>query len=102
MVDFGKSKKILTFSEFLGKSNYRIGIYEPRNFFDVNFMTELVPGYINEITIKPTKTDASKDIEDVSPLRRNCRFSHELPKNMTLFKNYSMAACQFECMINVW
>ena len=78
-----------------------MGINEPKNFFDMNFMTQLVPGYFNMVTIKATKTEASSDIKDISPLHRNCRFGNELPDNMTLFKNYSMAACQFECMIGI-
>ena len=83
-------------------SDIRIVFGEPRNFFNVHYMTELVPGFTNEFSIKPTRTQASVDIKDVSPLRRNCRFGNELPENMTLFKNYSMAACQFECMIDIW
>ena len=83
-------------------SDFRMGINEPRNFFDMSFMTELVPGFSNYFTIKPTGTDADSNIEDISPLHRNCRFGNEMPDNMTLFKTYSKAACQFECMIDIW
>ena len=63
-------------------------------------MKELVPGFVNEFTIKATRTLASVTIRDVSPLCRNCRFDNEMPENMTLFTNYSMSACQFECMLS--
>ena len=65
----------------------------------MSFTTELVPGYINSVTVKPTETVSSQAIKELSPLERNCRFNDEMPSNMTLFKNYSKAACKFECMI---
>ena len=65
-------------------------------------MTEVVPGYINYVTIKPTEIVGSNDIkEKLTPLQRNCRFSDELPENMTLFTKYSMEGCKFECMISI-
>ena len=80
----------------------RIGINAPKNFFDMNYMTEVVPGFTNYVTIKPTKIISSNDLKGhLSPLERSCRFSDEIPNNMTLFKGYSKAACQFECMISI-
>ena len=65
-------------------------------------MTELVPGFINYFTVKPIATIADNDMKDkLSPHQRNCRFSDEMPPNMTLFKNYSKAACIFECLIMI-
>ena len=68
----------------------------------MNYMTEVVPGFTNYFTIKPTQTVSSNDLKGhLSPLQRSCRFNDEIPNNMTLFKNYSKAACQFECMISI-
>ena len=65
-------------------------------------MIELVPGYTNEITVKPTKTIADSSIKNsLTPQQRQCRFSDEIPDNMTLFKHYSKAACDFECRITI-
>ena len=78
-----------------------MGINEPHNFFDMRFMTEVIPGFVNSFTIKPTKIIATNDIRDLSPLERKCRFDDEKPDNMTLFKKYSNAACKFECMVSM-
>ena len=84
------------------KFYFRIGVNEPKNFFDMSYMTELVPGYQNFFTVKATKTIASSDIKDtLTPLERSCRFPDEMPMNMTLFNSYSKAACKFECMISI-
>ena len=81
---------------------FRIGINEPNNFFDMSYMTELMPGHTNYFTIKPIATIADDGMKDkLSPHQRNCRFSDEMPQNMTLFKNYSKAACMFECLIMI-
>ena len=79
-----------------------MGINEQRNFFDMKYMTEVVPGFINDFTIKATETVADIGIKsNLSPLERNCRFNDELPENMTIFKKYSQAACKFECMVSI-
>ena len=31
--------------------------------------------------------------------KRNCRFSDEIPQNMTMFNKYSASACKFDCMM---
>ena len=68
----------------------------------MNYIIEVVPGYINHITVKPTEIEANRDIRyELTPLERNCRFSDELPSNMTLFTNYSMEGCKFECMASI-
>ena len=79
-------------------SNSRIAIGESKNMFNAFFMKELVPGFVNEFTIKPTKTKANRNIKNVSPLHRNCRFDDELPEDMVLFQKYSPTGCRFECM----
>ena len=68
----------------------------------MRYMIELVPGYTNEITVKPTKTLADSSIENsLTPQQRQCRFGNEMPDNMTLFKHYSKAACDFECRVSI-
>ena len=68
----------------------------------MNYIIEVVPGFINHITVKPTEIEANGDIKhELTPLERNCRFSDELPDNMTLFANYSLEGCKFECMVSI-
>ena len=63
-------------------------------------MTRVEPGFVNQFTITPTEISSDANLkESLLPLERNCRFKDEIPNNMTLFKHYSMAACQFECMV---
>ena len=69
-------------------------------FFDMTFATKLMPGHHTTLQIKPTKVVTDQNLRfDLTPLQRNCRFFDELPDNMTLFNEYSMAACKFECML---
>ena len=65
-------------------------------------MTRIEPGFLNQFTIKPTEISANDNLKQtLTPLERNCRFKDEMPSNMTLFQHYSMAACQFECMVTI-
>ena len=81
---------------------FRVGINPPSMFFNMLSAIKLLPGHHTIFSIKPTKIVADKNLEyDLTPLERNCRFQDEIPDNMTLFTNYSMAACQFECMISI-
>ena len=69
-------------------------------FFDMMYASKLYPGYHEEFLIRPTHVDVDDHLkQDLRPSERNCRFHDEIPNNMTLFKNYSMAGCQFECML---
>ena len=68
----------------------------------MSYMTELMPGHTNYLTVKPIATIADSGIkEKLSPNQSNCRFGDEVPSNMTLFKNYSKAACMFECLVMI-
>ena len=53
-------------------------------------------------SIRPLKVETDPNTRSgLTPLQRNCRFSDELPENMTLFTKYSMEGCKFECMISI-
>ena len=84
------------------KYDFRLGINPPGMFFDMTKASKLLPGHQTIFEIKPTKVITDKNLRhDLTPLQRNCRFSDEIPDNMTLFNNYSMAACKFECMLSI-
>ena len=71
-------------------------------FFDMMYASKLYPGYNEIFSIRPTQIDVDDHLRhDLTPSERNCRFHDEMPNNMTLFKNYSMAGCQFECMLSI-
>ena len=81
---------------------FRIGINPPGMFFDMLSASKLYPGYHEIFSIRPTQVDVDENLRyDLTPTERNCRFHDEMPNNMTLFKNYSRAACQFECMLSI-
>ena len=102
MLSYYKTQIVLVHCHFDFSICFRIGINEPKNFFDMSQMTELMPGHTNYFIVKAIATIADEGIkEKLSPHQRNCRFSDEMPPNMTLFKNYSKAACMFECLIMI-
>ena len=101
-MDVGNILKIIIYTIIHIHDIFRIGINPPGIFFDMFSATKLLPGHHTTFSIKPTKIVADESLRDtLSPLQRNCRFEDEMPNNMTLFTNYSMAACQFECMISI-
>ena len=55
-------------------------------------------GKRNIITVKPVGFETPDDLRKVPMQKRNCRFSDEIPKNMSRFKVYTKDACQFDCM----
>ena len=80
----------------------RIGINPSGMFFDMLSASKLYSGYHKTFSIRPTQVVTDEHLrQDLSPSERNCRFHDEMPDNMTLFKNYSMAACQFECLLSI-
>ena len=83
------------------KSNIcRIGINNPYEYFDLFDATEIESGF--KVIVKVWPTVISMDPELKSRLtieERRCRFSDEVPKNMTLFNKYTTSACTFECMV---
>ena len=71
-------------------------------FFDMTNPIKLMTGHHNIFSTIPSKIVAEESLKNsLLPLDRHCRFHDEMPENMTLFSNYSMAACQFECMISI-
>ena len=80
-----------------------IGINTANTFFDMSVAPTIVPqGYKTIITVKPTSVVSDKpDLEtSLEPKERRCRFGYEIPQNMSLFSEYTMAGCRFECMYN--
>ena len=71
------------------------------NYFDVETKPFIVKrGYrtiikasISSITETDPNLEHGMTIEE-----RRCRFPHEVPENMTLFKEYTLQACVFDCM----
>ena len=81
---------------------FRIGINPPNMFFDMTNAIKLMIGHQNIFSTIPSEIVAEESLKNsVLPLDRHCRFHDEMPENMTLFSNYSMGACQFECMISI-
>ena len=83
------------------KFHFRIGINNMYSPFDmISTPTLLSKGYKTLITVKPIEVHTDPILEfNLDPERRKCRFKNEIPDNMTLFNNYSMAGCLFECRI---
>ena len=80
--------------------HFRLGINSPHTFFDMAEARKVNAGRHTTFSIKPFKVVTDEDI-GLAPLQRNCRFHDEIPDNMTLFNNYSMAACKFECILTI-
>ena len=81
---------------------FRVGINPPGMFFDMLSASKVYPGYHKIFSVRPTQVDVDKPLRhDLTVKERHCRFHDEMPNNMTLFKNYSRAACQFECMLSI-
>ena len=115
-VQMGRSESVFTFlldRRALGRSDaiydpeavvdwgkgFRVNLGEPldvlnsQGSFDI-----LIPrrGYITDLFVSPLQFMASEDIRKLSLEQRNCRFNDELPENMTIFREYSQAACEME------
>ena len=90
------------FDRATDKESFWLSINSKEAYFDSSHAPTIIrPGYKTIITIKPTQVISDKSLKrELTPLQRNCRFSNELPENMTLFSSYSMAGCRFECMGN--
>ena len=83
-------------------SFFRIGINPSNMFFDMTNAIPLLTGHLNIFSTTPSEIVAEESLRrSLLPLDRHCRFHDEMPENMTLFSNYSRAACQFECMISI-
>ena len=79
---------------------FRLGINSPHTFFDMAEARKVNAGRHTTFSIKPFKVVTDETI-GLTTLQRNCRFHDEIPDNMTLFNNYSMAACKFECILMI-
>lgn len=84
------------------EQSFRVGINSMHSFFDMTSTpTLLSKGYKTLITVKPIEVHTHPSLElALDPERRRCRFKNEVPDNMTLFNEYSMAGCSYECKID--
>ena len=79
---------------------YRIGINAPYEFFDLLQPTEIESGFKVVIKVWPTVISMDSELETGLTIdERRCRFTKEVPKNMTMFNKYSTSACTFDCML---
>ncbi len=62
---------------------------------------KLEPGYTLRYTVHPTEVEASENLRDIDIEDRGCRLAHETDGIMEIFKEYSQADCQFECMLKM-
>ena len=77
----------------------RISLNAPDTFFYMNSPSAITrSGYKTIITLKPTGFETLLTEDELSIDKRKCRFSHEVPENMTLFKRYTKNGCHFECI----
>ena len=61
---------------------------------------EIESGTKVELTIWPTVIKMDTKMKSLLSIeQRKCRFSDEIPENLTLFKAYSTSACSFDCML---
>ena len=64
--------------------------------YDVNIQS----GYKTIIKVNPSIIKMDPDLKGKLDIgKRNCRFSDEIPENMTMFNKYSLSACRFDCMM---
>ena len=54
-------------------------------------------GYDTTILIHAEELETANEVRAISLDKRNCRFSDEIPANLTIFKHYTQAICKFEC-----
>ena len=80
-------------------SHFRIGISSPHDYFDVFSNPVIVQrGYKTVVKIKPTTMTSDSNIVNLDIYKRRCVADGEMPNQLKLFKEYSAAACKFECM----
>jgi hypothetical protein len=60
---------------------------------------EIIPGYINIITLKSTLIDADDSMKSLSPDKRNCYFPDE-NTTLTIHNEYTYLNCKLECMMS--
>ena len=79
---------------------FRIGINNPHQFFDLFDPTEIESGFKVVFKLWPNVITMDQDLKSqLTVTERRCRFSDEVPENMTLFNMYSPSACKFDCMV---
>ena len=84
------------------EQSFKVGINSKHAFFDMTSTpTLLSKGHKTLITVKPIEVHTHPSLKlALDPERRRCRFRNEVPDNMTLFNEYSMAGCFYECKID--
>ncbi len=79
---------------------FRIGIGSVKDVFTLRATAKLIkPGYKLEYNVYPTEVVATERLSDISQEKRRCLFTDEKSGYVEMFKEYSQAACQFECML---
>ena len=81
---------------------FRVGVSAAEEFFDIDmgYDVEIQNGYINIIKMYPSVMKMDPELKTKIEIhKRNCRFSDEIPQNMTMFNQYSASACKFDCMM---
>ena len=66
----------------------------------MSYDVEIQAGYKTIIKVNPSIMKMDPDLKSkLSIAKRSCRFSDEIPENMTMFNKYSLSACRFDCMM---
>ena len=78
-------------------SEYSLGISNALNAIDQKLnVVNLEAGINTIISVTPQFIETSKEFDDLNPLKRKCRFPHEIYGLKTV-KKYSKTACEHEC-----
>ena len=79
-----------------------MGTSAAEEFFDIDmaYDAEVQSGYKTIIKVYPSVMKMDPELKTKIQIeKRNCRFSDEIPENMTMFTTYSASACKFDCMM---
>ena len=77
---------------------FLIGIHDPMQLPELAINVKA--GYISTIRITPSQTVTSPDTLHMPKEHRGCQFQHE-NDDMTIFKVYTEANCNFECKLKI-